>query len=155
VLYAESRLLYPNVITQLETDSRSGTVRTLPYFEVDWDGRGLRWGWDKTKAGTRRTIPISQRAMAVLEVWAENFPNRQPEHYVFPQEIYRQPKERDRGKVSPYRTDPTKHFRSLQRSWDTALERAGWILAGRPESMEGWFPFSAAFTICGTPPYPA
>jgi integrase len=83
--------------------------------------------------------------MAVLEVWAENFPNRKPKHYVFPSERYKQPKDSDRGKVSPYITDPSKPVRSLQRSWETALEKAGWILAGRPESMEGFEPFQCRF----------
>ncbi|HEX4154567.1 MAG TPA: hypothetical protein VHY48_03035 [Acidobacteriaceae bacterium] len=33
---------------------------------------------DKTAAGTNRTIPLSRRAMAVLEMWADNFPHRKP-----------------------------------------------------------------------------
>jgi integrase len=89
---SESRLLYPMVVLQLETGSRSGTVIRLPWDEVDFEGKGLRWGKDKTKAGTGRTIPISRRAMAVLEVWAENFPDRKPKHFVFPSETYRQSK---------------------------------------------------------------
>lgn len=142
---SESRMLYTNVMLQLETGSRSGTVKTLPWAEVDFEGYGLRWGKDKTKAGTGRTVPISQRAMAALEVWAENFPDRKPSHYVFPREIYRQPKDRDRGIVCPYTTDPTKHVTSLQRSWETALEKAAWILAGRPATKEGIKPLQCRF----------
>lgn len=142
---SESRLLYPNVVLQLETGARCGTVKNIPWSEVDFEGRGLRWGKDKTKAGTGRTIPISQRAMAVLEIWAENFPNRKPSHFVFPSERYKQPKDGERGKVSPYITDPSKPVRSLQRSWETALEKAGWILAGRPASAEGVEPFQCRF----------
>jgi integrase len=105
---SESRLLYPIVLLQLETGSRSGTVLKLPWGEVDFKGRGLRWGKDKTKAGTRRTIPISRRAMAMLEVWAENFPDRKPAHYVFPSDKYRQPKKGERFGAGTYTTDPTK-----------------------------------------------
>jgi integrase len=139
---SESRLLYPMVVLQLETGSRSGTVIRLPWDEVDFEGKGLRWGKDKTKAGTGRTIPISRRAMAVLEVWAENFPDRKPKHFVFPSETYRQSKAGQKGKVT---TDPTKHVTSVQHSWTTALEKAGWILAGRPKSMEGVTPVQCRF----------
>jgi integrase len=139
---SESRLLYPMVVLQLETGSRSGTVIRLPWHEVDFEGKGLRWGKDKTRAGTGRTIPISRRAMAVLEVWAENFPGRKPTHFVFPSETYRQSKGGQKGKVT---TDPTKHVTSVQHSWTTALEKAGWILAGRPESLDGVAPVQCRF----------
>jgi integrase len=129
---SESRLLYPIVLLQLETGSRSGTVLKLPWGDVDFKGKGLRWGKDKTRAGTNRTIPISQRAMAMLEVWAENFPHRNPSHFVFPSERYKQVK-----KSEPiYTTDPTKHVTSVQKSWETAKEKAAWILAGRPEERD-------------------
>jgi integrase len=142
---SESRLLYPIVFLLLETGSRSGTVLALPWGDVDFEGRGLRWGRDKTKAGSGRTVPISQRAMAMLEVWRENFPDRQPAHFVFPRERYTQPKDRDRATRSPYRTDPTHPVRSVQHSWETAQQRTAWILAGRPESMEGVPEFHCRF----------
>jgi hypothetical protein len=72
--------------------------------------------------------------MAMLEVWAENFPHRKPTHYVFPSEEYRQPKKGQKTGTETYVTDPTKHVISVQNSWETAKEKAAWILAGRPES---------------------
>jgi integrase len=143
---SDSRVLYPMVMLALETGSRDGTIKKLMYSKVDFEGRGLRWGKDKTKAGTGRTIPISRRAMAALELWAANFPNRKPNHYVFPREIYKQSKDADRhlGK-SPYTTYPTIPVTSVQRSWETAKERAAWILAGRPDSMEDVPPFECRF----------
>jgi integrase len=143
---SDSRVLYPMVMLALETGARDGTIKKLIYTKVDFEGRGLRWGKDKTKAGTGRTIPISRRAMAALELWAANFPNRKPNHYVFPRETYKQPKDADRhlGK-SPYTTHPTIPVRSVQRSWETAKERAAWILAGRPESMEDVPAFECRF----------
>jgi integrase len=141
----ESRLLYPMVLLQLETGSRSGTVLKLPWGEVDFQGRDLRWGKDKTKAGTRRTIPMSRRAMAMLEVWAENFPHREPTHYVFPSEKYRQPKKGQKAGTETYTTDPTKHVTSVQNSWESAKEKAAWILAGRPDSKDGLPEFVCRF----------
>jgi integrase len=142
---SESRLLYPMVMLQLETGSRSGTVISLQWKDVDFEGQGLRWGRDKTKSGTGRTVPISQRAMAVLEVWAENFPKRKPDHFVFPSDRYKQPKKSERGKVNPYTADPTRHVISVRHAWLTALEKASWILAGRPESMKEIEPFHCRF----------
>ena len=132
---SDSRLLYPMVMLALETGARSGTIKRLTWGKVDFLGRGLRWGRDKTKAGTGRTIPISTRAMAALEVWAANFPDRKPTHYVFPRETYRQPKDGDTER-SPYTTHPTIAVTSVERSWRTAKSKAAWILAGRPDSME-------------------
>jgi integrase len=132
---SDSRLLYPMVMLALETGARSGTIKRLTWGKVDFLGRGLRWGKDKTKAGTGRTIPISSRAMAALEVWAANFPDRKPTHYVFPRETYRQPKDGD-TEGSPYTTHPAIAVTSVERSWRTAKAKAAWILAGRPDSME-------------------
>jgi len=132
---SDSRLLYPMVMLALETGARSGTIKRLTWGKVDFLGRGLRWGKDKTKAGTGRTIPISSRAMAALEVWAANFPDRKPTHYVFPRETYRQPKDGD-TEGSPYTTHPTIAVTSVERSWRTAKAKAAWIVAGRPDSME-------------------
>lgn len=127
---SESSILYPMVTLQLETGSRSGTVKKLPWKDVDFETRGLRWGKDKTPAGTNRTIPISQRAMAVLEMWAENFPKRKPNHYVFSNVSYRVAKKTGgRGakvvSMEMRDCDPTQHITSVQRSWGTALRRAG------------------------------
>jgi integrase len=142
---SESRLLYPMVMLALETGARDGTIKKLLWSKVDFAGRGLRWGKDKTKSGTGRTIPISRRAMVALEMWATNFPDRKPNHYVFPSERYRQAQAKYKGKVNPYLTDPTKPIRSVQHSWETAKERAAWILAGRPESTDELEPLTCRF----------
>jgi integrase len=141
---SDSRLLYPMVMLALETGARSGTIKRLTWGKVDFLGRGLRWGKDKTKAGTGRTIPISNRAMAALEVWAANFPNRKPTHFVFPSETYQQPKDGD-SEGSPYTTHPMIAVTSVERSWRTAKAKAAWILAGRPDSMEHIEPLECRF----------
>ena len=139
---SESRLLYPFVMTCLETGSRSGVVKTLQWERIDFEGRGLRFAKDKTKAGSWRTIPVSKRAMATLEVWSANFPNRQPQDYVFPREVYQQAKG---GKMKVIWSDAKHHLTSLQRAWETALERTGWILAGRPDATEKVAPVQCRF----------
>jgi hypothetical protein len=66
---------------------------------------------------------------------------------VFPREVYQQAKG---GKMKAIWSDPKQHLTSLQRAWETALERAGWILAGRPESMETSRLYSAGSTTFAT-----
>jgi integrase len=141
---SESRLLYPMVVLVLETGARSGTIKGLTWGKVDFIGRGLRWGKDKTKAGTGRTIPISSRALAALEMWAANFPNRKPTHYVFPREIYQQRKDGDTT-TNPCTTNPNLPVTSVQHSFETAKQRATWILAGRPESTNSIEPLKCRF----------
>lgn len=86
---SRSRSLVPFVTLAIETGARYGTIRTLEWGSVDFESRCLRWGKDKTAAGTGRVIPLSQRAMAALNFWATHFPDRKPEHYVFPAERLR------------------------------------------------------------------
>jgi hypothetical protein len=63
-------------------------ARTLQWGCVDFENRCLKWGKDKTASGTGRVVPLSQRAVAALSFWATHFPERKPEHYVFPAERY-------------------------------------------------------------------
>jgi integrase len=133
---SESRILYPFIVMLLETGSRSGTVKSLTWDRIDFQGGGLRFGDDKTKAGSGRTVPISKRAMVALEFWAENFPKRKPHHFVFAREIYRQQKNGGEGvpPIGSYTTYPEVPITSLQRSWETALERTGRILTGNADA---------------------
>jgi len=80
--------------------------------------------------------------MATLEVWAENFPRRRPKDHVFPSEVYKQVKG---GVMVVVSSDPTKHITSMRRSWETALEGAASILAGRPDAMDDVEPFECRF----------
>ena len=85
---SRSRSLVPFVTLAIETGARYGVIRTLQWGCVDFENRCLKWGKDKTAAGTGRIVPLSQRAMAALSFWATHFPERKPEHYVFPAERY-------------------------------------------------------------------
>ncbi len=85
---SRSRSLVPFVTLAMETGARYGVIRTLQWGSVAFGNRCLQWGKDKTASGTGRVIPLSQRAMAALNFWATHFPDRKPEHFVFPAERY-------------------------------------------------------------------
>ncbi len=125
---SRSRSLVPFVTLALETGARYGTIRTLQWGNVDIDGRCLKWGKDKTAAGTGRVVPLSQRATAALGFWALHFPNRQPEHYVFPAERYGAGG--DAFEAKAYHVDPTKPIGSIKEAWEAARLRAAKILRG-------------------------
>jgi integrase len=106
----------------------------LQWGNVDFAGRCLKFGKDKTEAGTGRVIPLSQRAVAALSFWATHFPQRQPKHYVFPAERYGA----GGDKFSPkaYHVNPLQPIGDIKEGWETAKERAGRILNGIAEGAE-------------------
>lgn len=128
---SRSRSLVPFVTLAIETGARYGTIRTLQWGAVDFDNRCLRWGKDKTAAGTGRVIPLSQRAFAALNFWATHFPNRKPEHYVFPAERYGAGG--DEFSPKAYHVDPEKPIGSIKEAWEAARLRAARMLAGESE----------------------
>jgi len=118
----------------METGARFDVIRTLKWGCVDFENRCLKWGKDKTPAGTGRIIPLSQRAMAALSFWATHFPDRKPKHYVFPAERYGAAGDKFSPKV--YDVDPSKPIGSVKEAWEAAKLRAGRILKGIPEGVE-------------------
>jgi integrase len=83
-----SRVLLPFVTLTLETGARYNTIRTLQWGNIDFTNRCLKFGRDKTAAGTGRKIPLNQRAIYTLAFWAQEFANRQSSHFVFLSERY-------------------------------------------------------------------
>jgi integrase len=73
--------------------------------------------------GTGRIIPLNRRALETLKLWAQRFPNHEPEHYVFPAERYGA--SGDVFAATVYATDPTKPVASIKEAWEGAKERAG------------------------------
>jgi integrase len=134
---SRSRSLYPYVVLDKETGSRAGTVTRVKWENVDFLDRCLQWGRDKTVAGSGRVVPLNNRAMAVLEFWASCFPDRQPDHFVFPYERYGGCGHRFGGGSTsiPYRTDPTRPMGSNWKAWNEARIRAARILSGDPEDV--------------------
>jgi integrase len=130
---SRSRSLVPFVTLAIETGARYGTIRTLQWGCVDFESRCLKWGKDKTSAGTGRIIPLSQRAIAALSFWATHFPERKPEHYVFPAERYGAAGDKFCAKA--YDIDPSKPIGSIKEAWEAARLRAAKILKGEtPET---------------------
>ena len=73
--------------------------------------------------------------MATLRFWAGHFPDRQPEHYVFPKERYGAAGDKFERKA--YQTDPTAPIGSLKEAWEAAKLRAAKIIKGIPEDGNG------------------
>jgi integrase len=131
---SRSRSLVPFVTLAIETGARYGVIRTLQWKSVDFENRCLRWGKDKTAAGTGRVVPLSQRAVAALSFWATHFPDRKPEHYVFPAERYGAGG--DQFSAKAHHVDPEKPIGSIKEAWEAAKLRAGKILKGIDQEDE-------------------
>jgi integrase len=125
---SRSRSLVPFVTLAIESGARFGVIRTLQWKSIDFENQCLRWGKDKTAAGTGRVVPLSQRAVAALSFWATHFPERKPEHYVFPAERYGAGG--DQFSVKAYHVDPAKPIGSIKEAWEAAKLRAAKILKG-------------------------
>jgi integrase len=87
-LESRSRCLYPVVVLGLNTGMRHTEIRLLQWKQIDFANRTLLVGKSKTENGTGRTIPLNQRLFAELQMWAANFPSREPGNYVFASEKY-------------------------------------------------------------------
>lgn len=124
---SRSRSLRVFVELALQTGARYETLRTLQWGAVDFGRRTVKIGKDKTRASSNRIVPLTQRALAVLEVWAANFPDRQPEHYVFASELVGFDGEDGhlKGSTHPYKVDPTKPMGSWKTAWNTARKLSG------------------------------
>ena len=72
----------------LNTGMKYSEIRLLQWKQVDFGTKLLTVGKSKTKNGAGRAIPLNTRILAVLEMWAARFPNRDSSHYVFPFEKY-------------------------------------------------------------------
>lgn len=116
-LKSRSRQLYVFVITSLNTGMRSTEVRLLRWSQIDFSRGRLVVGKSKTDAGKGRVIPLSPRLASVLEMWNEQFPDRESNHYLFPFERV--------GNGGIYGTDPTRPIASLKQAWKQAKKRCG------------------------------
>jgi integrase len=123
---SRSRSLVPFVTLAIETGARYGVIRTLQWGNVDLENRCLKWGKDKTASGTGRIVPLSQKAVATLSFWATHFPERKPEHYVFPAERYGAGG--DEFSPKAYHVNPSNPIGSIKEAWEAAKLRAGKIL---------------------------
>ena len=138
------RLLLPFVVLALETGARFNTIRNLQWLNINFTDRYLKFGKDKTPSGTGRTVPLNSRALEVLKFWAQQFPNRLPEHYVFPTEKVGAAGNAFDTKV--YGTDPTKPIGDTKEAWEAAKRRTrrhcpqcgDGILTNKPKPSAGY-----------------
>jgi len=146
---SRSRILLPFVTLALETGARFNTIRTLQWSNIDFVNRCLKFGKDKTSAGTGRTVPLNQRAAETLKFWAQQFPNRQPEHCVFPLEKCRGAGAEESfgftGAVMYY-TDPSLPIGDVKEAWESAKKRTRYhcptckncVLTKKTEPIKGY-----------------
>jgi integrase len=120
-----SRALLPFITLALSTGARYSTIRNLQWGDVDFANRSLKFGKDKTDAGSFRTIPLNQRAVETLKIWATEFPDRQPAHFVFPSERYGLHGQKGTfgGTVQVYDYDPHIPVSTIQHAWESAKKR--------------------------------
>jgi integrase len=83
-----SRELYPVVTLGLYGGLRRGEIRQLQWSRIDLARECLTVGDSKTAFGEGRLVPLIGPALDAMKEWAEQFPNRQPDHFVFPKERY-------------------------------------------------------------------
>jgi integrase len=119
---SRSKALLPVVTLAMHTAMRYSELLTLRWGQVDLDGEKLVVGRSKTIAGTGRGIPLNQSAAATLRTWSARFPERRPDHFVFPAEKYGV--SGDDAVPHTWGTNPTKHLKSLKEAWETAKAQA-------------------------------
>jgi len=139
-LRSRCRCLYVGVMLALNTGMRYSEIRLLRWRQVDFVARILTVGKSKSPTGSGRAIPLNARIRSVLEMWAAQFPKRQPMHFVFPHEKYGAAGEEGAfgftaGPVV-YDTDPLRPIGNWKEAWEKAKERAGGILGGNAEQQE-------------------
>ncbi len=139
-LKSRCRCLYFAVMLALNTGMRYSEIRLLLWRQVDFAARVLTVGKSKTQTGTGRTIPLNHRILRVLQMWATQFPDRQPAHFVFSSEKYGAAGEKDSfgftaGPVV-YENDPTRPIGDWKEAWEKAKQRAGAILGGKTKEEE-------------------
>ena len=119
---AKNKDLLLAVLLSLSTGARQAEIMSLRWKQIDLEKHSLTVGDSKTEAGTGRHIPLNERACLVLGMWAGHFPNRQPEHYVFPTE--KCGAAGDDFKPCVYATDPSVPIGDWKEAWEAAKERA-------------------------------
>lgn len=156
---SRSQSLYVAVEVALGTCMRYSEIRLLCWNQIDLSKGELRVGQSKTEQGEGRVIPLCKRVLTVVEFWAERFPKRKPNEFVFPFERYGGKGKEDvfgfAGSVA-YRTDTSKPVGNWKEGWEAAKERAGVTCrfhdlrhTGCTRMLEAGVPFSVVSEIMG------
>jgi len=157
---SRSRSLHTAVLLALNTCMRYSELRLLKWGQLNFVARTLTVGASKTEAGAGRIIPLNARAVSILSFWAGLFPNREPNHYVFPAEKYglaqREDERKGLTRTLVHHTDATKPIGRWKEAWEAAKIRAGVKCrfhdlrhTGCTRMLEAGVPFSVVATIMG------
>jgi integrase len=153
---SRSRSLYPAVLIALNTCMRYSELRLLRWSQVDLKACTLTVGQSKTESGTGRLLPLSDRAVAIIGFWANLYPERESDHFVFPAERYGASGD---GAPVVYDINPTKPIGRWKEAWKSAKIRAGVTCrfhdlrhTGCTRMLEAGVPFSVVATIMGWSP---
>jgi integrase len=154
---SRSRSLMPVVLLSLNTGMRYSELRLLKWTQVDLEARAIKVGKSKTEAGAGRVIPLNSKASEILRFWAEAFPRRVPEHYVFPSERYGAGG--DQFEVMVFDTDPEKPMTSWKEAWESVKKNTGLSVRFHDlrhtcvtRMLEGGAPLSVVASILGWSP---
>ncbi len=154
---SRSRSLYPAVVLALSTAMRYSEIRLLKWKQVDFINKRVWVGASKTEYGEGRPIPMNTRAFQVMSMWAEIFPKREPEHYVFPAEKYGAAG--NKFKPCVHSTDPTNPIGDWKEAWEAARKRSGVVCrfhdlrhTACTRMLESGTPLSVVATIMGWSP---
>jgi hypothetical protein len=91
----------------------------LRWEQVDLTRRTVRVGKSKTEAGTGRVIPLNDKATKVRKFWADQFPDRKPEHFTFPSERYGAGG--DDFEPTVFDVDPKTAIGSWKEAWESVI----------------------------------
>jgi integrase len=156
---SRSRSLYVAVEMALGTCMRYSEIRLLRWNQIDFQKGELRVGQSKTEYGEGRIIPLNKRIRTVLEFWADRFPNRKPNEFVFPFERYGGRGKDDvfgfSGSIA-YGTDASRPVGDWKEGWEAAKKRAGVTCrfhdlrhTGCTRMLEAGVPFSVVSDVMG------
>ena len=120
---SRSRSLLPVVTLFIHTGLRNDELRSARWNQADLLNKALTVGKSKTPSGEGRVLPLNQTAARVLSTWAQQFPDRKPEHYIFPSERVGFSGNGEMSQV--YGTDPTTPITSWKVAWTSARKTAG------------------------------
>jgi integrase len=154
---SRSRSLLPAVLLALNTGMRYSELRLLRWEQVDLERRAVRVGKSKTEAGTGRVIPLNDRATKVLKFWADQFPDRQLDHFAFPSERYGAGG--DDFEPTVFDVDPETAIGSWKEAWESVKRRTGIEVRFHDlrhtcvtRMLEGSVPLSVVASILGWSP---